>query len=194
MGFVIFTVLATWRTGRLLVQERLQVGGLPLERFIEDLAASDTVRVPGEGAYLFATPFVTPPGLLANLRHNDALHETVLLVAVSTEKRPRVEPARRATVTALGHGFHQVVLHFGFMQEPDVPQALAEHCAGKVPVNFATMSYFVGRESLRVTPRPGMARWREHLFAVLSRNAGSAANYFCLPVAQTLELGVGVEL
>ncbi len=194
MGFVIFTVLATWRTGRLLVQERLQAGGLPLDRFVRDLAASATVRVPGEGAYLFATPFVTPPGLLANLRHNDALHETVILVAVATEKRPRVEPARRATVTHLGHGFHQVVLHFGFMQVPDVPLALADHCAGKLPVNLATMSYFVGRESLRVTPRPGMARWREHLFAVLSRNAGSASSHFCLPVSRTLELGVGVEL
>ena len=194
LGLVIFTALATWRTGRLLVQERLQARGLTIQRFLADLDHDHVVRSAGDGAYLFATPFSVPPALLANLHHNGALHETVVLVAVATDRRPRVPPARRADVTHLGHGFHQVVVHVGFMEEPDVPRALREHCAGKLPVDLGTMSYFVGRESLRVTSRPGMVRWREHLFAVMSRNAGNATAYYRLPIGQTLELGVGVEL
>ncbi len=194
MGLVIFTLLSTWRTGRLLIQERLLKGGLPIERFIADLELHPPVRVPGAGAYMFATPRMAPPGLLANLRHNDSLHELVLLIAVQIERRPRVLPASRAEVTDLGQGFHQVVLRYGFMQEPDVPRDLADHGAGRIPVNLATLSYFIGRESIRVTSAPGMARWRERLFAVMSRNSGSASSYFGLPTAQTLELGLGVEL
>ena len=194
MGVVIFTALSTWRTGRLLVQQRLLRGGLPIEKFVAGLAADPPPRVRGESAYLFATPFLTPPSLIANLRHNDSLHETVLLIAIVTEKRPRVLPARRAEIHGLGRGFHQIVLHYGFMQQPDVPGALADHCADHVPVDLSGLSYFIGRESIRVTPRPGMARWREHFFALMSRNSGSAAGYFGLPLDQTLELGLGVEL
>jgi KUP system potassium uptake protein len=190
-GLAVFTLLSTWRTGRLLVQRRVMRRGLPIETFVAE--AAHLHRAPGEGAYLFATPFLTPPSLLANLRHNDSLHEVVLLVAVVTERRPRVPGARRADVHDLGHGFHQVVLHYGFMQQPDVPGDLADHVADEVAVNLDSLSYFIGRESIRVTPRPGMARWREHLFAFMSRNSGNAA-YFRLPTEQTLELGVGVEL
>jgi KUP system potassium uptake protein len=191
-GVAVFTLLTTWRTGRLLVQRRLLRRGLPIETFLTEAAHIN--RVPGEGAYLFATPFLTPPSLLANLRHNDALHQRVLLIAVVTEKRPRVPGARRADVHDLGHGFHQVVLHYGFMQQPDIPRDLTDHVASEIPFNVDSLSYFIGRESIRVTRRPGMARWRERLFAVMSRNSGSAANYFGLPTEQTLELGLGVEL
>ncbi len=194
MGAVIFTLLSTWRTGRLLISERLLKGGLPIDRFIADLARHPPVRVPGEGAYLFASPMMAPPGLLANLRHNDSLHERILLISVQIERRPRVLSARRAEVTELGGGFYQVVLRYGFMQEPDVPRDLADHAADRIPVNLATISYFIGRESIRVTPAPGMARWRERLFSVMSRNSGSASSYFGLPTDQTLELGLGVEL
>ncbi|HZA86291.1 MAG TPA: KUP/HAK/KT family potassium transporter, partial [Acidimicrobiales bacterium] len=194
MGVVIFAALSTWRTGRLLVQQRVLRGGVRIETFIADLAAKPPPRVAGESAYLFATPFLTPPSLIANLRHNDSLHETVLLVAIMTQRRPRVPPARRAEIHDLGHGFHQIVLHYGFMQQPDVPRDLAQHCADQAPFSPGGLSYFIGRESIRVTPRPGMARWREHLFTFMSRNSGSAASYFGLPLDQTLELGLGVEL
>jgi KUP system potassium uptake protein len=87
-----------------------------------------------------------------------------------------------------------VILHYGFMQQPDVPEALADHCSDHIPFNLDSLSYFIGRESIRVTARPGMARWREYLFAFLSRNSGSAARYFGLPTEQALELGLSVEL
>jgi KUP system potassium uptake protein len=193
-AIAVFTVLATWRTGRHLVRQRLLKGGLPLARFITDLSHTPSPRVPGTAAYLFATPGITPPGLLAALRHSDVLHTDVLIVSVMTEDVPRVHRLKRATVTDLGAGFHQVVLHFGFMEDPDVPTALAERVVMKLGTNLETLTYFVGRESLRVTDLPGMARWRERLFAVLSRNATSAATHFRLPADQTVEIGVTVEL
>jgi KUP system potassium uptake protein len=193
-GLAVFALLSTWRTGRLLVQRRLVRRGLPLEDFILEAGNGRIPRVAGEGAYLFATPFQTPPSLLAHVRHFDSLHRTVLLIAIATEKRPRVPGARRAEIHDLGQGFFQIVLHYGYMQQPDVPAALAEHCSDHVPFNLDSLSYFVGREAIRVTPRPGMARWREHLFALMSRHSGSASSYFNLPTQQTLELGLGVEL
>ena len=126
----------------------------------------------GAGAYLISTPGMTPPALLANLRHNDAVHETVLVVSVVTADQPRVHPGRRAEATDLGDGFHQVVLRYGFMEDQNVPAGLAR-VAGDLGVDLDALPYFLGRESLRVTARPGMARWREHLYAVLSRNATS---------------------
>jgi KUP system potassium uptake protein len=192
-GAAVFAVLSTWRTGRRLVGERLLRGGLPLGRFVHSLAEDPPVRAPGAGAYLFSTPGLTPPALLANLRHNNAVHETVLVISVVTSDRPRVHPSRRAETTDLGDGFHQVALHFGFMEDQDVPRAL-EPVAAELGVDLETLPYFLGRESLRVTARPGMTRWREHLFAVLSRNATSAANYFRLPIDRTIELGLPVEL
>jgi KUP system potassium uptake protein len=189
-----FTILATWRTGRRLVGERLMAGRLPLDRFVQSLAEHPPVRAPGAGAYLFSAPGLTPPSLIANLRHNDSLHEQVLVIAVVTEEVPRVHPLRRAELADLGHGFHQVVLHYGFMEDPDIPRALAERVVMELGTNLDTLTYFLGRDWLRVTSRPGMARWREHLYAFMSRNATSAANYFRLPAEQTVELGLNVEL
>ncbi len=101
---------------------------------------------------------------------------------------------QRAEVVDLGHGFHEIVIRYGFMDIPDVPRALAERAVMELGCDLDSLSYFVSRESLRVSPRPGMARWREHLFAFMSRNATGAANYFHLPVDQTIEIGIAVEL
>ena len=194
IGALVFSVLATWRTGRHLVAERLLKGGLPLPTFIASLTKHPPMRTPGASAYLFSGRGITPPALLAALRHTDVLHEQVLVVSVSTLEVPHVLPARRTTVTDLGNGFHQVDLRFGFMEDPDVPAALAGQAVMKLGVDLASLSYVLGGESIRVTRRPGMARWREHLFTALSRNATSAADYFHLPFEQTLVLGITVEL
>ncbi len=194
MGALVFTVLSTWRTGRQLVLDRLLRGGLPLKQFVESLRAKPPVRAPGAGAYLFGTPGVTPPSLLANLRHHDSLHEQVLIICIVTEEVPRVHQLRRAEVTDLGEGFHQIVLHYGFMEDPDIPKALADRVVMKLGIDLGTLTYFLGREAVRVTDRPGMARWREKLFAFMSRNTTSAASYFELPLDQTIEVGMTVEL
>jgi KUP system potassium uptake protein len=193
VAILIFTLMSTWRTGRRLVAERLLRGGLPLEQFVASLGKHPPVRAPGAGAYLYSQAGITPPALLANLRHNDAIHETVLVISIETAETPRLHPMRRAERTELGDGFHQVVLRYGFMEDQDVPAGLAP-VASEIGVDMATLPYFLGRETLRVSARPGMARWREHLYALMSRNATSAATYFRLPLEQTIELGLPVEL
>jgi KUP system potassium uptake protein len=193
IGGLVFTVLSTWGTGRRLVRERLHAG-VALAAFVEGLAEHPPIRVPGTCAYLFGTPGVAPPALIAALRHHDSLHEQVLVISVLTDERPRVLPLRRAEIVDLERGFHEVILRFGFMDEPDVPKSLEGRVAMELGVDLETITYFLGRESLQVSPRPGMARWREHLFAFMSRNATSAAHYFRLPPDQTIELGVVVEL
>ena len=191
---VVFAILSTWRTGRRLVQERLLRGGIPLTEFVVGASKDRPVRTRGAGAYLVSSPGLTPPALFANLEYNDALHETIIVISVITEEVPRIDPEERTEMVDLGAGFHQVLLHFGFMEDIDVPSALALEAAPKLGVDLDKLPYFLGRESLRVTAKPGMARWREHLFALMSRNATSAATYFDLPPEQTVELGLAVEL
>jgi KUP system potassium uptake protein len=191
-----FSLMTTWRTGRRLVAERNRRDVIPLRELVRNAERSPegARRVSGTAVYLFGTPGLAPPALVANLRHNDALHERVIITSVATEAQPRVLPAKRATVEELAPGVHQVVLHYGFMDEPDVPQGLCQGAARRLAIDPARVTYFLGAELLRVTERPGMAIWREHLFAALSRNSTPAAIYFNLPLPQTLILGTAIEL
>jgi KUP system potassium uptake protein len=193
-GVLVFTVLSTWRTGKLLVADRLVRSRPPLERFVASIARKPPVRAPGASAYLFRAPGVTPPALVATLRHHDSLHEQVLVISVMTEKRPHVHPVERCELRDLGLGFYDIRIHFGFLDDPDLPRELAARVVPHTGVDLDALSYFLGREALRVTPRAGMAQWRERLFALMSRNATNTADYFHLPVDQTIEIGVGVEL
>ena len=193
MGVVIFTAQTTWHTGRRLIRERLHAG-LPLTEFVRSLSDHPPIRAPGMGAYLFGRPGVTPPALLATLRYHDSLHEQILVISVITEERPRVHELQRMEMMDLGEGFHEVVLRFGFMEDPDVPRALSGRAAMNLGVDLDSVTYFLGRESIQVTPQPGMGMWREHLFALMSRNATSAAQYLRLPPEQTVEIGVVVAL
>jgi KUP system potassium uptake protein len=194
VGTIIFTIMTTWRTGRRIVRERLSKNMPPLSKFIEDVSTSSVVRTEGASAFLFSAVGVTPPALIASLRHFDSLHEQVLIISVVVEPRPRIPTLRRAVVTDLGAGFHQVVLHFGFMDTADVPTALAQRVVMELGTDLSTLSYFLGSETISVTSRPGMAMWREHLYSFMSRNATRPAELFHLPIDQTLGVGVGVEL
>jgi KUP system potassium uptake protein len=143
---------------------------------------------------MFANPTLTPPALVANVQYNRVLHEKVLIVSVVTESVPRVLPARRSEARDLGHGVHQVLLRYGFMEDPDVPAGLLQGPANHVTAPADPTTYILGTEFLVVSDRPGMARWREHLFARLSRNATNAADYFSLPGDCTITVGMRVEL
>ena len=193
---VVFTVMTTWRTGRTLVGERIRRNETSLEDFLRDALDSPEAprRVSGTAIYLFSTPGLAPPALLANVLHNHALHDRVIVASVVTDETPWTEPADRAEVTELRGGVAQVVLHYGFMEDPDLPVALTEGAAADLGIDDDDMAYFLGAESLVVTKRPGMARWREHLFAAMSRNATPAGTYFGLPPDRTVTLGVQVEL
>jgi KUP system potassium uptake protein len=193
VGAAVFTAMTTWKTGRRRLTTALRRGELPIERFIGSIATHPQLRVPGTAVYLFPDPGVTPPALLANLRHNEVLHETVVLVAVQTSSVPRVPQVRRATVHDLGEGFAQVVLHFGFMDAPDVPRALINIVDPEFGFDPEDATYFVGRETI-INRSRGIARARLALYAAMHRNSSSAVQYFSLPPSQVIEIGKQVAL
>jgi KUP system potassium uptake protein len=141
-----------------------------------------------------SNPSTMPPALLNNWRHNHVLHERVLLLSVRTEERPRVPHTERATVEELGDGFYQVILSFGFMEDPHVPKGLRMTQDKGLELQMGEVTYFLGRERLSATRRPGMIIWREKLFALMSRNSISATDFFSLPPNRVVELGTVVEL
>lgn len=193
VGAIAFLIMTTWKTGRRKLTAALKRGDLPIERFIGSIATHPQIRVPGTAVYLFPDPGVTPPALLANLRHNEVLHETMVLVAVQTSGVPRVPQVRRATVHDLGEGFVQVVLHFGFMDDPNVPRALANIVDPEFGFDPEDATYFIGRETIVIRAK-GVDRWRAGLYALMHRNASSPVQYFSLPPGQVIEIGKQVAL
>jgi KUP system potassium uptake protein len=193
-GLVVFTLLTTWKTGRALLYERTGRGRQPLARVLASLSRHDAPRVPGTAVFMTPNPGEVPPAFLANLRHNHVLHEDVVFLSVRTEDVPHVLAAERDEAADLGNGFHQVTLHYGFMDEPDIPEALEAMLDDTVSFDPMYTTYFLARESVQVTELPGMQQWRERLFLLLHRNATSAASYFRLPPDRSVEIGVSVEL
>jgi KUP system potassium uptake protein len=193
VGLILFMVMTTWKAGRRRLTAVLKRGELPIERFIGSITTHPQIRVPGTAVYLFPDPGITPPALLANLRHNEVLHETVVLTAVQTSTVPRVPQVKRATVHELGEGFFQVVLHFGFMDEPDVPRALANIVDPEFGFDPDDSTYFVGRETI-INRSGGLGRARAALYALMHRNASSPVQFFSLPPGQVIEIGKQVAL
>jgi KUP system potassium uptake protein len=194
VGAIAFVVLTTWAKGRRLLREQLAEGTVPLGIFIRSTAQS-VHRVKGTSVFLSASPEGIPSALLHNLKHNQVLHERVLILTIQVEEIPHVDPARRADVADAGHGFYRVILHYGFMEEVDIPQALAELDGCGARFEMATTSFFLGRQKLIASKdRPGMALWREHLFAWMSKASESAMDFFKLPTGRVVELGSQVRI
>ena len=135
-----------------------------------------------------------PTTLLHNIKHNKIVHKTVVLLTVESEERSYLSEEERFEWADLGHGVYRLALHFGFMEDPDIPATLEKIDIQSVSFNPMTTSYFLGRETLIPTKQPGMAIWREHMFAWMTRNASSASGFFNLPPNQVIELGAQVEL
>jgi KUP system potassium uptake protein len=194
VGALIFGLMSTWKRGRQILTERLSEGALPLELFVRDLGTKSPPRVPGIAVFMFRNPDATPPALLHNLKHNKVLHERVVFLAVLTAEVPHVPAESRATVEDLGHGCYRVLLNYGFLQEPNVPEALAALKDQGMEFPRLETTYFLGRETLIPSSKPGMAIWREHLFAAMNRNARTATSFFSLPPNRVVELGAQIEL
>ncbi|MFL6829702.1 MAG: potassium transporter Kup [Sphingomicrobium sp.] len=189
-----FTVLTTWAKGRQLLRERLAESALPLSVFIKSAAAS-VHRVRGTSVFLSASPDSVPAALLHNLKHNQVLHERVLILHVKVEEVPHVPPDKRVEVHDSGHGFYRVILHYGFMQEVDIPRdlALIKDCGD--PFNMMNTSFFLGRQKLIATKKvKGMALWRERLFARMMQSSESAMEFFKLPTNRVVELGSQLQI
>ena len=194
IGVAICTLMLTWKRGRDILRKRLHEGSIPLKMMLADIADDPPYRVPGTAVYMVSTPGLTPPALVHNLSHNKVLHEQVLFLSVLTEERPHVPEGERVRVEPLAEGFFAVEVRYGFMEDPDVPQVLRRLDAHDIEVNLGAVTYFLGRETILSTKRPGMARWREALFAFMSRNALRATAYFRMPPDQVFEVGVEVEI
>jgi KUP system potassium uptake protein len=185
---VIFTLLTTWASGRALMRKRLEEDALPLDVFIKSAASVHRVR--GTAVFLSTSADAVPSALLHNLKHNQVLHERVLILNVRVEDVPHVALANRLEEHKAGTGFHRVILHYGFMDEVDVPADLVriDSCGGGF--NMMSTSFFLGRQKLiAARERPGMALWREKLFAWMMRSSESAMEFFKLPTNRVVELG-----
>ncbi len=193
VGFVIFTLLTTWATGRRIMRERLDETAVPLEVFIKSSRSAHRVR--GTAVFLSASPDTIPSALLHNLKHNQVMHERVLILTVETADIPYVEPDRRLEVHEASHGFYRVILHYGFMEEIDIPRDLAGISRTGAPFNMMTTSFFLGRQKLIAAKiKPGMALWRERLFAWMSTSSESAMEFFKLPTNRVVELGSQLQI
>ena len=191
---VIFTFMTTWKTGRRLVAERLTARAFPLEDFVAAVVANPPTRVDGTAVFMTAQPTGTPAALAHNLRYNKILHEHVIVLTASTIPVPYTTPEERLTVQRLGHGLYNARVQYGFMDDPDIPEALMRIKALGVPIDPDDVTYFLGRETIVVSDRPGMAKWREKLFVLMARNAVRATAFFKLPPERVVELGVQVEM
>ena len=206
---VIYLLMSTWRRGRQQVTSILTETSLPLDLFVPDITKSKPLRVPGTAVFMSSIPDVAPPVLLHHLKHNKVLHETVILMTLSSQEIPQVNDGDRVTVESKGAGFYQVHARYGFMESPNVPSLLAAiaqslHEPGVVArsLKMNDVTFYLGRETLIVPPREAgaprthgsMPPWRAELFAVMSRNALSAASFFGLPPNRVIELGAQIEV
>jgi KUP system potassium uptake protein len=196
LGLGLFTVMMTWRRGREVLFQRLRESSVPLEPFLESLFKEPPERVPGSAIFLTATPDSTPHALLHNLSHNRVLHERVVFLTVEIRDVPWVGMAERVRAERLGHGCWRVRVRYGFMNRPDVTQALEVASMYGLQFNLMETSFFVSRQKIVPVAGAGapMALWRERMFAAMARNAGDVTDYFNIPANRVIELGTRVEL
>jgi KUP system potassium uptake protein len=192
---LVYTVMVTWKRGRRLLAERILSEARPLEDFLRESLRKPVTRVPGTAIFMNGTASKTPAALRHNLEHNKVLHERVVFVTVKTQPVPHVSEAERVQVEELGGGCYRVRVHYGFMEDPNIPEALTTAAARGFPVlKPAEATYFLGRETIIATRRPGMALWQERLFAFIARNATTATAYFGIPPDRVVELGEQIEI
>jgi KUP system potassium uptake protein len=193
IALALFTVLTTWRRGRQLLIARKKQRAVGRDDFIR-LMADDVPRVPGTAVFLTGDREIIPGALLHNLKHNKVLHERIVFLTVKVEDVPYVADAECAEIKDLGKNFYRVLLRYGFMQQPDIPRGL-ELC-GKVGLPFEMMetTFVLGRDTVIPTREPGMALWREHIFAWMTRNAATARDFFRIPAGRVIELGSQIEI
>ena len=194
IGIGMFTLMLTWMNGRKLVSDRLQAEAIDLAGFLEAVFVSPPTRVSGTAVFLAAEEGLTPNALMHNLKHNKVLHEYNLFVTVKHHEVPWIGFDKRVQMTPLGHDCWQVTLHFGFKNDPDVPEALKLLEGRGVPLDEMDTSYFLSRDIVIPTLGDGMAMWREKLFASMHRNAAAAADFLNLPANRIVELGSKVEI
>lgn len=194
VGLVVYTLLSTWKKGRAILAERLRKGALPFSEFIGTVTPTSPPRVPGTAVFMSRDPEATPTALLHNMKHNKVLHEKVVLLTVMTDEVPYVEVDDRVRVEDLGKGFFRVIARYGFLQTPGVSEVVDLTKARGLDLNVMNTTFFLSRETLIPSKKPGMALWREKLFSLMSRNAQRPTDFFRIPPNRVVELGMQVRL
>jgi KUP system potassium uptake protein len=194
VAWFVFTIMTTWSTGRGILAERLAEGAPTFAEFLAAVAADPPTRVSGTAVYLARNPSAVPFALLHNIKHNKVLHERVVLLALVTEGSARVPDEERLRVEEVAPGIHRIIARHGFAEDPAVLGLLGPLRERGLDLDLTRTTFFLGRETLLATDRPGMALWRERLFARLSRNARRATQYYQLPPSRVCELGAEIEL
>jgi KUP system potassium uptake protein len=194
VGGLVFMLMTTWANGRRILGKRLRSTAMPLDRFLGELHNYPPHRVPGTAIYMTGNPDFAPMALLHNLRHFKVLHQRVVILHVKTEESPQCKDEKRVQVHELGDNIFSMQVHYGFIEDPDIPKALelANHDGFHFNMNDTT--FVLGRERLYPTTRPGMAVWREKIFVLMNRNARGATYYFNIPPDRVIEVGMQVEL
>jgi KUP system potassium uptake protein len=190
----VFTSMTTWKRGRAILAERLAETALPMAALQQRITASAPLRVPGTAVYMTRDPHVVPHALLLNMAHNKVLHQRIVFLGMFTESQAYVPDSRRVHVEMLAPDMYRVAAQYGFAEDPEVP-AVLERLRGKgLEIDPLDTTFFVGRETLLASERPGMAIWRERLFARMARNARRATRFFRIPPNRVVELGAEIEL
>lgn len=194
LGVLVFTVMTTWKTGRKALAEQIQQNILPLQLFLDDVREVRPHRVKGTAIFMASNSDGTPPVLLHHFKHNQVLHQQVVLLTIESHKVPEVPVSRRVEVKPLGDGFFRVMARYGFMQQPNVLQVL-ELCKQQGLITEpGSTSFYLGRETLLTSGHSNMWHWRKTLFAFISKNARPATMYFGLPPGRVVELGMQIDL
>ncbi|MBY0455613.1 MAG: potassium transporter Kup [Burkholderiaceae bacterium] len=194
IGGIVFSLMMTWKEGRRLLNEKMRSDAIELESFLDAVFVSPPTRVEGTAVFLSPEPGAVPNALLHNLKHNKVLHQQNLFIAVRNHEIPWIEPEKRLVVRSLGRDCWQVVINYGFKDNPDVPLALQQLRTSGCEVDPMTTSYFLSRDTVIPTVGAGMAPWREKLFAQMHHNASGAADFLHLPNNAVVELGSKIEI
>ncbi|MFC3650316.1 potassium transporter Kup [Dyella humi] len=195
LGLCVFVVMTTWRRGRELVVREIKQGGLALSPFIENITEHPPLRVPGTAVFLTANQNAVPHALLHNLKHNKVLHERNVMLTVEVLEAPFADREERIHVSPLGSDFYGLAVRFGFAEDPNIPLVLSKCAKIGLPFDLMDTTFFLSRENIVADKRrPGMALWRDRLFAFLSRNALPATAFFQIPGNRLIELGTQVEI
>ena len=191
---LVYGVMSTWKRGRELVVDRLHATEVPLEAFFAQLRLRPPVRVPGTAVFMTARPEGAPPILVHHLKHNQVLHEQIVLLTVSTLNTPTIGRGERIEVQPIGNGCFRVIARFGFMELPDVPAALARAREKGLDWRDENTTFYLADLTLIASERIGMPLWRDAIFIFLSRNARRATNFFRIPVDRVVEIGIQLEI
>ncbi len=194
IGGFLLTIMLTWKRGREVLTERIYKDSMPIRQFVTSLREKSVARVKNTAVFMTSNPDVTPSALLHNLKHNQVLHERVILMTVLTETVPRVNRKQKLVIHDYGKGFYGVIASFGFMERPNVPHVLKLCAAHDLEFDMMQTSFFLSRETLVPSRRTDLARWQERLFIALSHFALSATRFFGLPPGRVVEMGTQIEV